>query len=304
MNRRGVALFFSLLVMLVLLVLLNSFFSKLINENNLVKRHVNSVRAFWAAEAGLAEAEDNLPATPINGNIGNYSYSTTTTLRTTINNRDYFDIASVGIVGVGGTADIRRTLNAVVRRGAVDPSKFQYGITAANDLCFGGSNCNKDPNDFLDPTVCGGHACWNENDTTINFRDLFSYEQSDVEAIATHYTESDFPGDVNGITWVDVTPGNTLISTGMLTGSGILIIDGNVHLGGDYQFHGIVYVLGTLTARGNMDTYGSVVVASTSDIDNSINGNPTFHYDRDEVVAALGLLANNFVETVAWSESF
>lgn len=302
MNKRGMALFFCLLVILVLSIHLSSFFAKTINENNLVKRYAHSLLAFWVAEAGLSEAKNSLPISPINGSLGNYSYQTITTHRTTINLRDYYDIDSTGIVGLPGGGDIRRTLNAVVRRGATDPSKFQYGIAAANDLCFGGTSCNKDPNDFLDPTVCEGHACWKQDDTTINFRDLFSYEQSDVENMATHYTDANFPGDVNGIIWVDVAPGNTLMVTGDLTGSGLLIIDGNVHFGGDYQFHGIVYVLGTLVARGTFDAYGSIVVASTSDIDNSINGNPTFHYSQAEIQTALGLLANHFVEVVSWRE--
>lgn len=306
MNNRGMALFFTLLVILVLVILLNAFFTKTITENNLVKRYVNSVRAFWMAEAGLASVKNNLAVGSNNGVIGNYSYQTNTTLRTTINSRDYYDIISSGVVGLAGGGNITRTLTAVVRRGATDASKFQYGITAANSLCFGGASCNKDPNDFLIPNGangCEGHPCWNENDTTINFRDLFSYEQSEVSSIATHYTEIDFPGDVNGVTWVDVTSGGTLMVTGDLTGSGILIIDGNVHFGGDYQYHGIVYVLGTLVARGTFDSFGSVVVSSTSDIDNSINGNPTFHYDHNEIEAALNLLANHFVEFVSWSDT-
>jgi len=292
------ALIFCFLVVLILSILLGSFFIKSINENNLVKRYKNSLSAFWAAEAGLATVKSNLTLGSFNDTFGNYSFQTNTAYRTTINSRDYFDINSTGTA-----VDLSRTVNAVVRRGATDPTKFQYGIAAANDLCFGGESCNKDPNDFMDPTVCEGHACYKEDDTTINFRDLFSYEQSDVENIATHYTDLNFIGNVNGVTWVDVTPGNTLMVDSDLTGNGLLIIDGNVHFGGTYQFHGIIYVLGTLVARGTFDGYGSIVVASTSDIDNSVNGSPTFHYSQTEIQAALALLANHFIEVVSWHET-
>lgn len=303
MNKRGFALVFGLLVIIVLFILLNSFFLKSINENNLVKRYVNSVQAFWVAEAGIAEAIDNLPNSPINGTLSSYRYETTTAPRTTINLCDYYDITSTGIVPLRGGGELRRTIDAVVRSGPIDPTKFQYGIDAANELCFGGQGaCNRTPEDFLDPDDCGTHDCWKEGDTTINFRDLFGYEQSDIERIATHYTETNFPGTVNGITWVDVTPGSTLIVTGDLEGEGLLIINGNVHFGGDYNFRGIIYVLGVLTARGTFDAWGSVLVASTAGID-SINGTPTFHWSPADIRNALQLLALSNTDIVSWSEA-
>jgi hypothetical protein len=302
MNKRGVALIFGSLVMVVLLILVSTFFFTSINENNSARKYVNSVLAFWVAEAGVAEAIKALPNSPTNGNLGSYSYQTTTTYRTTINATDYYDIVSTGIVALPSGGDIRRTVNAVVKRGSNDPTKFKYAIAAANDLCFGGASCNKDPNDFLDPDICNGGPCWEENDTTINFRDLFGYDQSEVSAIATHYTDANFPDTVSGVTWVDVTPGNTLMVTGTETGTGMLIINGNVHFGGSYQFHGIIYVLGILVARGTFDAYGSVIVASNAGVD-SINGNPEFHWDQSEIDTSLDTLSNHFKQIVSWRET-
>ncbi|MDP2943656.1 MAG: hypothetical protein Q8N49_00055 [Candidatus Omnitrophota bacterium] len=300
MKRRGIALIFSLLVILVLSILLSCFFLKSINENNLVRRYINSMRAFWTAEAGLAEAIKNLPSSPNNGSLGEYSYQATTTYRTTINFCNYYDISSTSTVG--GTT---RTIHAVVKTGTVDPTKFQYGLQAANDLCFGG-NCNKPAEDYLDPDVCGTppntHPCWKEFDATINFRDMFGYELSTVQGLATHYTSATFPGTVSGVSWVDVDPGSTLMVTSNLEGSGLLIINGNVHFGGTYQFHGIVYVLGTMTARGTFDAYGSIVVASTSDVD-SINGTPEFHWSEADIISGLQQLALSTKVVVSWWES-
>ncbi len=304
MNKRGITLIFGLLVVLVLSILSGSFFFKSINENNLVRRYVKSTQAFWAAEAGIAEAIRNLANSPTNGNLGDYRYETATVYRATINASDYYDITSTGIADLPSGGDIRRTINVVVKRGSSDPTKFQYGIAAANDLCFGGpGSCNKTPEDFLDPDICNEHPCWKEFDSTINFRDLFGYQQSDVENIATHYDESNFPSAVSGITWVDVTPaGSTLMVTGSLTGTGVLIINGNVHFGGTYQFNGIIYVLGTLTARGTFDSYGSIIVASAGGVD-TVNGNPTMHWDQAEITQSLQLLSNNFVDIVSWKET-
>ena len=260
------------------------------------------MRAFWTAEAGLAEAIKNLPSSPNDGPLGEYFYQATTTYRTTINFCNYYNITSTSTVG-----GCIRTLHAVVKTGAVDPTKFQYGLQAANDLCFGGAgSCNKAPEDFLDPDICGTppntHLCWKEEDKAINFRDMFGYELSAVQDIATHYTSATFPGTVSGLSWVDVDPGSTLMVTGDLEGSGVLIINGNVHFGGDYKFHGIVYVLGTMTARGTFDAYGSMVVASTSDVD-SINGTPDFHWSESDIITALQQLAVSTKVIVSWWES-
>lgn len=300
MNKRGAALIFGLLVLLVLAALFSAFFLKTINENNLVRRYIGSLRAFWAAEAGIAEAKRNLPNN-VSGAMDLSRFQATTAFRTSIDSRNYYDIQSTGIVDFSPAATITRILDAVVRTGSVDVSRFPYAIDAANDLCFGGSQCNKAPEGFMDPDVCDGHACWQEGDTSINFRDLFGYEQSDIQGMATRYTDSNFPGNVSGISWVDVAAGSTLSVAGNLTGTGLLIVNGNVRFEGDYTFRGIIYVLGTMTARGNFDAWGSVIVASTAGID-SINGSPEFHWSQVDVGDALSELSFLSAETVSWSE--
>ena len=56
MNKRGAALILSYAVILVLTILASAFLSSIISENNLVRRYEASSQAFWAAEAGLANA--------------------------------------------------------------------------------------------------------------------------------------------------------------------------------------------------------------------------------------------------------
>ena len=297
MNKKGIVLIFSLIVVLVLSILSGYFFLKSINENNLVKRHINSLHAFWTAEAGIAEAVKNLPSSPNNGSLGSYSYQATTAFRTTIAGCNYYDITSIATVG-----NVVRTIHVIVKTGNTDASKFQYGIQAANDLCFGG-NCKADPDKYVnEPTDCNGHACWKDLDAALNFSDMFGYEQSKVSDLATHYTNATFPGEVHGVTWVDVDPGTTLMVTSSVISDGILIINGNVHFGGTYHFDGIVYVLGTLEARGTFVGSGSFVVASTAGID-SINGTPDFHWNLEDIQNALNQLAFHIKAVVSWWES-
>jgi hypothetical protein len=285
-----------MLIVLVMAILFSSFASVSFNEARLVGRYVDSLKAFWLAEAGVSKAIEILPASAGTQSLGDYSYTANTSFRVSINNRNYYDIASVGLVG-----SISRAINVIVRTGSVDPTKFQYGVAVANDLCWGGG-CKKPPEDYLNPTVCNGHPCWKEFDTTINFRDLFGYDQSEVQQMATHYTENNFPGNISGITWVDVTPGSQLNLSGSQSGSGILIIAGDARFQGTYDFRGIIYVLGSFDARGTFDSYGSIVVASTVGVD-SVNGTPTFHYDQTEITGALNLLVFQDKEVVSWGES-
>ncbi len=301
MNKRAVALIMALLVILVLSIILGVLFFKTVSENSLVQRQINSTRAFWVAEAGLARAIANLPNSPTDGTLGSHSFQTTTTFRANINSSDYYDIISTGTVTLASGADITRVVKAVVKRGPVDASKFKYGIQAANDLCWGGG-CSKTPENYLDPDVCPDGPCWKEFDAAINFSDLFGYSQADVEAVATHYTEDNFPGVISGVTWVDVTPGDNLVINGTETGTGVLIIDGDVRVEGTYQFHGIMYVLGNLTARGTYDAYGSTIVASTTEVD-EVNGTPEFHYNETDITDALAVLSGNFKEIVSWWEN-
>lgn len=304
MNKKGMVLIFGIVVILFLLVVFGAFFSKTINETNLAKRHISSIKAFWAAEAGLADAIKNLPSSPVTNTIDGESYRATSTYRATINMCKYYDLESTGTVTLPGGASLTRTVYATVKTGPTDPSKFQYGIQAANDLCFGGA-CKKPAEDYLDPDICNGHSCWKEFDTTLNFQDMFNYTQDEVRAAATHYTEDTFPDNLpRGVHWVDVTPGESLNMVGNGTGSGILIIDGDASFGaGTYQFDGIIFVLGSLDVRGTFDAIGSVIVSSAVGVD-SINGTPTFHWDVPAITDALETLS--FVVSqktiVSWHE--
>lgn len=56
MSKRGIALAVVLGVVAVLSVIIVSLFSMAIHENNLVRRYVNTVRAFWLAEAGVSKS--------------------------------------------------------------------------------------------------------------------------------------------------------------------------------------------------------------------------------------------------------
>jgi hypothetical protein len=332
MNKRGMALVFALLVVLVLSILLCSFFLTSINENNLVKRYINSMRAFWVAEAGLAQAIRDIFGVSNSGKLGDYDYTWTSTKWTTMLGNDYYNIVSTGIVTLPGGVEIKRQISAVGKTTAVDPDKFQYSLGSSGDLCFGG-NCKGDATKYVHPqpllpnppvnpvqypveTNCYGHDCWQEKNTGINFQNLFNYQASEVKALADHvYTPADFPGTgISGVTWVDVPtdpPGQQLTigggSGGDYTspnGTGILIINGDVELAGNYVFRGIIYIIGKLKARGTFDGYGSVLVAARTEVEEStVNGTPDFFHSKYDITQALKLLVASSARVVSWKET-
>lgn len=304
MNKQGVALIFSLLVVIILSILLGSFFLSSMSENSSVKRYVNSARAFWAAEAGLAAAVKDLPNNISDTHLDNYShYQANTAFRATINTTDYYDINSTGIIALPSGGYVNRTVNAVAKSEvASNPDKFQYALHAANNICFSG-NCDDGKADrYIVPLTCNNHTCWKDSDANINSRDMFGYELSEISAIATHYTDSNFPGAVSGVTWVDVTGGGSLHLSGNTAGSGILIINGNTDIQGTYDFSGIIYVLGTfVAARGDFTAQGSVVVANAAGVDD-VSGSAEFRFNATAIQIAIGNLPAK-KEIVSWRET-
>jgi hypothetical protein len=66
---------------------------------------------------------------------------------------------------------------------------------------------------------------------------------------------------------------------GNASGSGILVITGDVTINGTFQFTGLVYILGNLTITGTADVDGSIMVKGSSDT--VIGGACSVKLDRD-----------------------
>ncbi|KPK98576.1 MAG: hypothetical protein AMJ95_03545 [Omnitrophica WOR_2 bacterium SM23_72] len=293
MNKpKGIVLVFSLMVMLVLSILLASFYFQSANESKQALVFENSTRAFWLAEAGLAKALSAFSGpTTLSGYIGdtNHTYSVQVSLLSGI----YYTIVSTGTVTSPATGTTSRTISATVKLGAVDPTKFKYGIeTTAALKMFG--DVTIDPSDS-----------WKEY-STLDFADLFTITKDQIKDSATHlYTDDDFCGavscqPVDGITWVDVT--GTMNIAGNLVGSGILIINGDVHFSGTVDFHGIIYVIGKLTNTGTVNSYGSILAESGTTLDTRLGGTVDINYSLSDITDALSFIQFITRIVVSWQE--
>lgn len=289
-KKRGMLFILALLVMLVLSVLIVSFYLKSLGENQMARSYINSSRALWLAEAGIAKALDSSswPSVNLNGSLdsANYAYSAQVSL---LSGR-YYTILSTGNVSLP-TGNISRKVEVTVRTGDVDPTKFKYGIETTTDLIIRGS-VSIVPSDSY------------KQYSTLDFADLFGITKAKMKESATHlYTVSNFAEPVDGITWVDVPTGNTLTISGNLNGSGILVINGNTHFSGTVNFHGIIYVIGELTMTGTVNTFGSILAESSATVDTVLKGNVTVTYSVSDISNALEAVRFLTKEPVAWKEA-
>jgi Tfp pilus assembly protein PilX len=290
MNKKGAVLIFGLLVILTLSILASSFYFKSINADKLTRRYVESSRAFWLAEAGIAEALSNLPAATVSGYIGSSSYTYSAQVVQVAGTANYYTISSTGSVALQGSQTIDRSLSAIIRTGIVNPAKFQYAIGTTTNLVVKGSVEINPVGSFQENAI-------------LDFADLFGISKADMKLNAAGvYTLETFPSSVSGITWVDVPTGSTLNIAGGLIGSGILVINGNAHFSGTVQFSGIIYVIGKLTMTGDVTATGSVLAESSATVDTILKGNVTLNYDPLEIAGALSPLQFLNKNIVCWQE--
>lgn len=290
MLKRASALIMSLLVMIVIVILLGSYFLKVMTENNLVTRYVNSTRAFWLAEAGVAEAVINMPNN-VSGNLGgsNYSYFAVTQPLAV----PHFQIDSTGSVTLPGGGIINRHIMVIAETNPVDPNNFRHAIRTTSTLRIQGNVTLTAP---VDPPF--------EEDAPLNFAALFEHTRDEVRAHAT-YLYTDPPVDVTPvaeITWIDVAPGGECrISSDTWSGSGILVVNGDCRISGG-RFEGIIYVFGRLRMSGNPDIFGTILTESPAEIETTLTGTVEISHDEQAIIDALGWLAFIAPTIVSWEE--
>ncbi len=291
-NNRGVVLVFSLLLTLILSSVLGALYLSVSSENQQANQNVNSTRAFWLAEAGIATIKANPGLSAVSGNLGgsNYTYNVPAPQVVPGTGNVYWIINSTGTVSLPGGSSVSRTLTATIKTAGADSSKFPYAIDTTAELEIKGAAV----------TING---TFKEEDTTINFTNMFGISKTTMEASADHlYTNSNFSAPVDGITWVNVASGGTLNISGSLTGSGILVINGNAKFSGTVVFNGIIYVIGTLTMTGNVTTSGSIIAESSAEADTTLTGSVTINFELSEIEDALTSVQFLNKQIVAWQD--
>lgn len=288
-NKKGVLLIASLLIISVLGVLLVSFFFKAAGENEMSMRYAHASRALWLAETGIAQVIGNPGIGDQAGQVDDPNYTYTALVSHIVAN--YYRAVSTGSVVLSTGKVISRQVEAIIRTGAVDPTKFGYGIETTTDLITKGAAYTIDPSDS-----------WKEY-SVLDFADLFGITKAEMKANATHlYDDANFSDPVDGITWVDVTVGDELVVGGNLIGSGILVVNGDAHFTGTIVFSGIIYVIGELVITGTVTTNGAVLAESDATVDTELKGTVNINYSPSDIADALNWVSFITKEVVAWKE--
>jgi type II secretory pathway pseudopilin PulG len=306
MNKRGIALILALLVSSVLIILLGFFFLRSINENNLVRRSVNSTRAFWLAEAGVAEATRRLPTIlcttgSCSGDLDNntnYRWSATSAWWTSAApGVDIYQVKSTGTVILPSGGSMDRNLETFVSVTPPQPDGFDLAIEVNGLLNLHGSYDINPDDSYV-------------TDAGLSFTDKFNLSSDRIKSIAieqeTYYVNPSSPlQNLNGVTWIDIVAPTTKLKipkTGW-SGSGILIVNGDADIEGG-TFNGIIWVIGELTITGNGTINGAVLSECEETVVTDIGGNPTINYNWTTVDSALNLLDAYASRTiVSWRET-
>lgn len=286
MNRRGIALIISYMVIGVLAVLGVALVGRSISERYSTQRYVNSTKAFWLAEAGIARAIKDFSDSPLSGYLEdtNNTYDTQTSLVEGFTDR--YRIISTGTVTLSTGGTITRTIQVIVQE--PQPGDIDNAVTSTGDIVVGGAAT-------INPE--GSEAPF----SVFSFEETFGMSESKLRAQADHfYLDPDnnvLP--VDGITWIELSAGDELvISQNSWDGSGILVVNGDLKITGG-SFNGILWVNGGLeVSSGNPDIFGAIFV-NCGEEDTVVLGNAEITHDPDVIEGALSSMSP-FV--LSWSE--
>ena len=272
------------MVIAVLTILGAAFISRATSEHYLLLRHVSSTKAFWLAEAGIAEAIEDFPNSPLSGYLGDTknAYNTQTSLVEGF--ADRYRIVSTGSFTSPTGNTITRAIEVIVQ--VPQFGEIDDAITSTGGITVGGAakiNGTISPNSVFD------------------FEEKFGMTEAQLRAQADHFY-TDPPNNVDpveGVTWIEITSGDELvISDNTWSGSGVLIVNGDLKItGGD--FDGVLWVNGGLeVSSGNPDIYGAIFVNCGSE-ETVVLGAAEITYDSDSIDSALSSISPVIL---SWSE--
>lgn len=312
MNKRGIALIVTFMVVVVLTILGSATISRSVSERFLTQRYVESTQAFWLAEAGAAQALLQLKSDFSNSNgisvtpLGKGQYSVDTIVVEGANRR----VTVHGFVPSATQPRAERTITVLVQNSGgtnlSNPELIDYALDTTGELKIGGSADIHPPGS-------------SHQGSNLDFEEVFGMTKDAVKAIAeqaaasgsgyiyTNPSENQQP--VNGITWVELTGSNKYKISSNWSGSGLLIVNGNgmnlaLEITGDWTFTGMIWVIGKVKIAGNPQITGALFAESSTGIESDISGNPTISFGTAEVSSAFGLLGGGSTEltVLSWRE--
>jgi len=308
MNKRGLALILSYIVITVLIILGGVFSVRSISESGIAQRYAESTQAFWLAEAGVAQALTQLnDFSNLNSIASTSQYSVDTIVVEGSNRR----VTAHGFVPSAAAPRVERRITVLAQNSGgsnpSNPSLITYAIETSGTLKIEGKNVDINPEG-------SSHA-----GSSLTFEQVFGMTLDQMKAIAVSaqasgtghfYTDPDENQQpVNGITWVELTGSNKYKISSEWSGSGLLIVNSNgndvaLDISSKWSFTGMIWVTGRFKITGGTID-GAIFARSSIDAQSSLDGKPTLNLNSTAVADAFRLLGTGGtggVEVLSWQE--
>jgi len=291
--EKGIALIIVLLFLMLILVAIASI--TFINSSAIrtVNTRTDTAKAFYLAEAGIQYARfqlsqdwtDHSSKTNIPLGEGEYDmniYEVDTDNDGTMD-PDKLRVRSTGKkAAINSDNEFARTIEVILQS---DAEAFS-GIPGVNAAIEADGDVIIQGNAELDPSEPVTYS-------DFTFESIFGMTKETLKNIVINnaasndsvtYYDGAFSNEaVDGITWITAT--DPQITTNSWTGSGLLVIEGDMKITGG-TFNGLLWVDGTLTINGNPEINGGIYVESDFNTDTTDIGTARINQNDDYVAAA------------------
>jgi len=321
MNKKGVALILVLVIVLILVLLGGAMLSRSIAEVNLSNRYLESVQAFWLAEAGVGQALYDLRVdynvTSVSSTVcgaGGYSAVIVHNLDTTRT------VTASGFIPSTGTPRVQRILEVLMNQYATTPPNFfSHAIYSGGALTFDGSAYGVTGDVVYGGVLTGSTSKVNgviTSDSSIvplahlNFDQLKAISQGqsnyhDAENLSGPFPASFWYDEANGIPNVVYLEGTFTLSGTSAIG-GFYVVGGDVvfdaAVGGNTAISGAVYTLGDITLSGGgnvLNVDGGVWSGQNA----TITGSSDIAYNAGYMAAIQNLGIGTEVQMLSWDDT-
>jgi hypothetical protein len=255
-------------------------------QNQFADQKIFSAQAFWLAEAGINRAIRDFSVVP---QTNPFNSTTDTEIV-----RGYGAVPDIYRYDVIFVTDMEPWI--ISSTGTVGPvssssqvRKVEISAIRALDQIDTIIKCGGPLDEQGDSEITGKK----ESEVAVNddlFYDLFNLRQSDFKVSPSTQIlpfGNDPPG-VAGSTWIDCGGNELRITSTSWTGSGLLVVDGDLKITGG-AFNGIIWVKGDLRIDGNPPIAGSIFVEGKVTL--NVGGTPNIVYDIAAIELALSSLA-------------
>ncbi|MFH1519446.1 MAG: hypothetical protein ABIE75_02620 [Candidatus Omnitrophota bacterium] len=335
-ERKAAILITAIIITLFLGILGIAFTSRSIQERNLATKHIESVSAFWLAEAGVSRAIDELrndySQCGVNIWSGSLSYLDGGYLVDAICLGQDRSVISRGFIPSAGNPRAQRIIEVSIRK-EIPPNFYDNAIYSAGDIGLNGSKYS------IDGDVRYAGSCDNPVNITGNVvQDLFIaplarldfpqlltvsqgqgnfYDQARLDAGESFpdsfwYSAPTDPSDpTTGVPNVVYITEDLELNGDIGTIGGFFVVAGDVitsaddiqgaTINGNGQIEGMIYTRGTLRINGgggNLNINGGIWAGEEA----RLNGNAHITYNQDYLSAMQALGIDADAQIVSWME--